>query len=65
MDIYYFNDLHESQLIFINDLSTTPKCLSPGNGAFFNIVLKENQTPFIKVWETGNVLISSMDLPKN
>jgi len=61
MKVYFFNDTGESQLVFVNDLSGTPKCLSPTNGAFFNIELKENQCPFIKIWENNNVLISSMD----
>jgi hypothetical protein len=61
MKIYYFNDTGESQLVFVNDLSGTPKCLSSANGDYFEINLKHYQCPFIKVWETNSVLISSMD----
>lgn len=64
MKLYYFNDTDDSQAIFIRDLHDDPSCLYPATGDYFEIELKENQIPFIKVWG-GTVLISFMDLPKS
>lgn len=58
MKIYYFNDRFESVNIFTGDFTNKPKLLLPASGDYFEIELKENQCPFIKVWESGHVLIS-------
>lgn len=65
MKIYYFNDKFDSVDIFINDFINQPKTLDAATGDYFEIELKENQIPFIKVWESNIVLISGMDNPKN
>lgn len=59
MKIYYFNDTANNQYVWINDLIGNPhKFLPSGTGDYFEIELKENQCPFIKVWESDHVLIS-------
>jgi len=62
MKIYYFNDIQDDQYIYLNDLFAIPKVLRETEGDFFEIDLKENQVPFIKVWKSGNVLIAGIDV---
>lgn len=61
MKIYYFNDTFDTIDIFVNDFTTTAISLECETGGFFDINLKENQIPFIKVWNNNIVLISGMD----
>lgn len=61
MKIYYFNDTFDTIDIFVNDFTTTAISLECETGGFFDINLKENQIPSIKVCNNNIVLISSID----
>lgn len=61
MKIYYLNDTYEHVDVYTNDLRGNPKGLDPATGDYFEVDLKENQVPFIKMWEVGNILISGID----
>ena len=65
MKLFYFNDTTKNQLIYVDDLFGGPVILETATGYLADIDIKENQIPFIKVWGTGIVLISSMDAPTN
>lgn len=60
MKIYYFNDTKHNQFVSLNDFHQPFKVLQKGSGEFFEIELKEGESPFIKVWENGQVLISTI-----
>lgn len=60
MKIYYLNDTKTRQYIYIKDLMDMSKVLEPATGNYFDIPLKINQVPFIKVWD-GTVLLSGID----
>lgn len=60
MKLYYFNDTKQNQHIYLETFHSIPIMLEPGKGDTFTVHLKDNYIPFIKVWESGNVLISTM-----
>lgn len=64
MKIYYFNDTKDFQMIHIGDFNSDVIVLNLARGEFFEVPLKENQVPFIKVWANGHVLLSGTDQPK-
>lgn len=64
MKIYYFNDTERKQLVYVNTLSSEPETLASADGSIFDVKVRDNAIPFIKVWEDGVVLLSDTDLPK-
>lgn len=60
MKLYYFNDTKKAQSVYVNDFHSTSIELLPQTGSLFEIVDREHYIPFIKVWESGNVLLSQM-----
>lgn len=60
MKVYYFNDTYYKQTIYVNDLMNPVVVLNPAMGGVFEIKDCENSIPFIKVWENGMVLISTI-----
>lgn len=57
--IYYLNDRTKDAYVYIGSLSPDPIILSPAEGRFFEIDVPEDHYLFIKVWETGVVLLST------
>lgn len=60
MKLFYFNDTFEHQHVYVNTFHSIPKILPPSSGDLFDIEIKENYVPFIKVWDSGSVLLSIM-----
>lgn len=65
MKIFYFNDRIDNALVCVDDLLRLPTILKPAMGEFFEVNIKSNQVPFIKVWNNGSVLISGIDVIKD
>ena len=61
MKIYYFNDTAKKQIVYTNDLAGKPTILDPASGQIFECSGDGSYSiPWIKVWETGVVLIADI-----
>lgn len=61
MKIFYFNDTAKTQNVYVNDLYGKPVSLQPASGYIFECAGGyEYSIPWIKVWETGVVLIATI-----
>lgn len=61
MKIFYLNDTVSDQTVFVNDLNSTPEQLKARSGKVFEVEDRPNTIPFIKIWHSGQVLISLTD----
>lgn len=65
MKVYYFNDQQKPVVVNVDTLgSHKAKLLRAAEGSYFDVNVTENQALFIKVWATGQVLLSSMSQPE-
>lgn len=60
MTLFYFNDRKVEQTVYTNGLNTFLGILQPGQGKEFQINVPKGYIPFVKVWESGTVMIDSM-----
>ena len=60
MKIYYINDRKTKATIYIDTMVYTAGILQPAEARAFEVKVGEGQVPYIKVWETNAVLISSV-----
>lgn len=61
MKIFYLNDTAFHQGVYVDDLNSTPVRLNHGEGRVFEVKDRPDTIPFVKVWHTGQVLISLID----
>lgn len=60
MKIFYFNDRKTKARVHIDSLVYLSNILGPAQGAAFEVKIPEGYVPFVKVWDDGNVLLSSV-----
>ena len=63
--VFYFNDREKSAGVRVlrsdDEGYEVRAVLSPGEGRYFEVEAPDGMVPFIKVWETNQVLISWID----
>lgn len=57
MQIYFYNDKKVFVRLLDKELLTP---LMPGEGAVFDVAIKEGQIPFIKIWHHNIVLLADI-----
>lgn len=62
--VMFVNDKLSPQQVFVDTLENF-HLVHPRQGQVFEVEVGENQAPFVKIWEGGQVLLSSCDLPKD
>lgn len=61
MKIFYLNDTLVEQSVYVNDLNSMPIKLKGRSGQIFEVEDRPNTIPFIKLWHSNQVLISTAD----
>ncbi len=65
VQLYWFNDTKKIHYIFFNSLYLQDRLavVQPQTTSLLTFQIKENQVPFIKQWDNGNMIIWGQDLP--